>query len=538
MQSPSTLALRPGSKSPTESGNSSRVLLAFIKYFSILALVALVGIAIQSPIGFRTIAACSIFLLLIISLWKFPEIGVVSTLAFLAIQGGVRRWLIPDFGWLGYDPLILVGPAITFVFFLSIAMRRKVPASTALTRCLKFLLILMAIQVLNPLQGSLLVGLGGALYYIGPLLWFYIGRIRGDSQSALLLCKAAIVIFTITAIYGLKQVFFGISASEKSWVDMSGYTALAISDTTIRVFSTFASTQEYAATLASAIAICAAFILQRKTMYVLPLFILVPALVYTGTRGPVVSALFAICVQWALLGKNRNIWLPRLGLGIFLGAVGLVWSLGNVQTASLNQAQREILAHQQQGLLNPTESTAPGHVLAIYNGVISGITHPLGIGLGATTQSASKLGLEGAYSSEVDLSNLFMSLGLIGGVLYCVILFLVFKEILVVWNHSRNIVFLIGIGLLTVNFTQWLNGGLYSLCFLVWFFIGFIDKQYFALNATNDPRKEKAGTSGGRNLLRGRISRAPRRNLRNASRRGMQRRPVRSASQRLLRNQP
>jgi hypothetical protein len=489
--SPTSLAPKPQFGGAPEANIPLQILATTLKVFGCVVLVLVLAVALQSPMGFRLIAAGSIFLLLILLIWKTPTIGVVCTFAFLVILGGVRRWLIPDFGWFSYDPLIIIAPALTITFFFSLVISRKVPSDTQLSRCIKFLLLVMALQILNPLQGGLLVGFGGILFYLAPMLWFYIGRRFGTPKIALVLFQSSVFIFILTALYGMKQVLIGISASEQAWVEASGYAALAISDNTIRVFSTFASTQEYAATLAFAITVCTAFMLQRKVMFFFPLILLVPALFYTGTRGPVVAALFTVCVQWAFMGRNRATWVPRLGLGLCLGVVGLVWSLQGVNTATMGTTQSEILTHQQEGLLNPAESTGPAHFVAVFQGIIRGIQQPMGLGLGATTMAAAKLGSGGVASSEVDLSNLFISLGIVGGSLYAYIIFLAFKSLFNLWNQKRDIIYLIFIGLLTVNIGQWLNGGLYSLCFLTWFAIGLIDQLQPTMPATADKDKKK-----------------------------------------------
>lgn len=515
-----SLASKPKFGNSTEVGRPLQVLAMAAKILGFALLILAAGAALQSPMGFRLIAAGSIFVVLILLISNFPTVGLTVTFAFLVILGGVRRWLIPDFGWLGYDPLILIAPTLTILFFLSLAVSRRIPSNTKLARYIKFLLLIMAIQVLNPLQGGLLVGLGGILYYIAPLLWFYIGRRYGSSKLVLALFTVSVVIYTLTGIYGMKQVMLGISESEKAWVEASGYAALNISDNTIRVFSTFASTQEYAATLASAITICAAFLFHRKFQFLFPLAILVPALLYTGTRGPVVGALFSICIQWAFLGRNRTTWIPRLALAICLGVSGLIWSLQSINKDNLSTAQSEILAHQQAGLLNPTESTGLAHILTVFTGIFQGIQQPIGVGLGATTLAAGKLGNQQVvYSSEVDISNLFISLGVIGGVLYVVTIFQVFKYLLALWTQSRNITYLICIGLLTTNIGQWLNGGLYSLCFLNWFTIGMLDRLH-AAHAESSTPEGAPSASASSSWKRGNSTRSLKRRSRNERVRG------------------
>jgi hypothetical protein len=118
--------------------------------------------------------------------------------------------------------------------------------------------------------------------------------------------------------------------------------------------------------------------------------------------------------------------------------------------------------------------------------------HPLGAGLGSTTLAAGKLATGGeGIAAETDHGNLFISLGFIGGILYLVVTYLVFKQTLQLWNQTRNTTFLMIIGLLVTGFSQWLSGGLYSLCFLIWFNIGVIDKYYASQMEGEAPTKRK-----------------------------------------------
>lgn len=97
---------------------------------------------------------------------------------------------------------------------------------------------------------------------------------------------------------------------------------------------------------------------------------------------------------------------------------------------------------------------------------------PIGRGLGVTTLAGMKLSNNGA-SSEVDLSNMMISDGVIGGVIYALIIFetlrLAFKEA----KASSHGLIILGILLATLG--SWSIGGNYSASAIIWLSIGYLD---------------------------------------------------------------
>ena len=165
-------------------------------------------------------------------------------LVYLGLLGGIRRWLIPDFGWTGLDPLILVMPALAVLPFLGLALQRRVPRDTPTAKLMFWLVVMMCLQIFNPLQGGLLVGVGGALFYIVPLMWYYMGRKMGSLPLLHHLLHLTVFISVVGAVYGLKQNFLGLSDSETQWLHLVGNMQM-IDSTTTRAFSFFTASGEY-----------------------------------------------------------------------------------------------------------------------------------------------------------------------------------------------------------------------------------------------------------------------------------------------------
>src|SRR4051794_3730654 len=109
------------------------------------------------------------------SLKFHPKYGVLACLAYLAGLGALRRWAEFHFGVVTNDPLLLVVPAVVFVTALEGQVWQTGPRRD-LTRSALAVLVAMLIQALNPLQGAISVGLAGLLFYVVPVLWFFIAR--------------------------------------------------------------------------------------------------------------------------------------------------------------------------------------------------------------------------------------------------------------------------------------------------------------------------------------------------------------------------
>lgn len=444
--------------------------------------------------GVRLVFALGVFLLLSGLSWRANPMAGGAILAFLCLLGGIRRFLILDFGWSAMDPLVLVAPILSILSFTSMAVNRQIKRNTPLSGTLYWLLIVMGVQILNPRQGGLMVGVGGILFYIAPLMWFYLGKRIATPYNISILCRVAQGAAVFGALYGYKQRFIGFSEAEEAWLKTAAYVSLYISADAIRAFSFFTSMQEYALFLSVGIVLAFGQLMRKNAVALIPFFIQIPALFLSGGRGPIVLTILACCVMWAIQSPRKQVWFPRLATSLVLGFVGLAWSLSQADTSTLDAGTAGLLNHQKEGLLDPSNSTATKHADLVSGGILAGIKNPVGYGLGSTTTAAVKFGGEG-LASEMDFSNLFISLGVVGGVLYLIVMYRVLMECGALWQATRDYHFQLFIGVFVVLFGQWLNGNLYAICFFVWFIVGYIDKQYAAMT---EQRKSSPSAGGQR----------------------------------------
>ena len=139
-------------------------------------------------------------------------------------------------------------------------------------------------------------------------------------------------------------------------------------------------------------------------------------------------------------------------------------------------AAQDALSHQLTGLGHPFDkrySTAGIHTDMALSAFTRGLTNPLGQGLGSTTFAAHKLFANPSQgSSEVDLSDMFSALGIVGGTIYLLIAFFILKSAV---NYVQTTSLRVGLAVLAiviVNFGDWLVGGQYSTSDVLFFLFG------------------------------------------------------------------
>ncbi len=99
-------------------------------------------------------------------------------------------------------------------------------------------------------------------------------------------------------------------------------------------------------------------------------------------------------------------------------------------------------------------------------------THPLGEGDAATNLASSRLSGTGTLVTDNDVSDVFVSLGVLGGVAYLAVIVLVFRRVFSAYARSKDMLLLVIGGLLVVNLEHWLQGGYYAIAPLFWFVVG------------------------------------------------------------------
>lgn len=416
-----------------------------------------------------------------------PKAAIVGTLVFLTVLGDFRRALIPLAGWPDQDILVLVGPAMAVLLATFAVVGQRFRLDTPLSRWVLVLMILMAVSVANPMQDSgMTVGVAGAMFYVVPLLWFWIGRSYGDHRfTAFLLYGVVVPLAVLASLLGLYQAFYGLLPFEQAWVNRAGYEALQV-EGRVRPISFFTSAAEYSHYLVVATTVLWAGWLRRARAGIVLVPLLLLALFLESSRSVIVIVLFTMGLLWAVQARGVVTRSLRLLLGLAVGVAILATALLQLQHVSFNEEIDGLIEHQVEGLLDPFNaetSTAGMHLYMFSSGFGAAVDQPLGHGLGATTIAADKFGdtsdpfgASAVGNTEVDLSNMFVSLGVIGGAVYTVIIVSVLIAAFRFWRASGSFVALAILGILVGELGQWLTGGHYAMSALIWFCIGALDR--------------------------------------------------------------
>ncbi|MFS0723898.1 O-antigen ligase family protein [Paenibacillus sp. 1P07SE] len=409
---------------------------------------------------------------------KKPRVVLVGLLLYLPFMGFFRRLLIPHAGWSQFDPLVLLAPVIVLMLgsywlYRTYMQRQIIEDDSTLFKLIRVLVLLEVLQILNPLQGSIMVGFGGILFYIVPLAWMLMGRLYMNLLWMKRIFMLVVVIGVISLLYSYKQVNYGFFSFEEAWIELGGYAALMVGQGA-RGFSFFTSASEYAQYITFGAVICWGLLLQGKKSFKLAAIILLPlffyAIMMTGSRGPLLFTIVAIAIMTIMSVRQLKTRVLVTGLVAF----GLVFTYQFI--ISIDASNNELIARQVNGFANPTDekhSTLGLHWAIFVEGIKNGFSNPIGDGLGSTTLAGKKFS-ENHVNSEVDLSNMFTSLGLFGGILY---MFIIFHVLKLAFRHCRDgVVFMSILGILICSIGSWAIGGNYSTAILIWLCIGFLDR--------------------------------------------------------------
>jgi hypothetical protein len=428
------------------------------------------------------------------AVWS-PRAAILLAFAALPFVMLLRRLLIADAGWVSRDPLVLVGAAVALVFVarLFIVERRRVPMD-ALSVLISSVLVLAVAGAFNPDGGGLLVGLAGILFMGAPLLWYFVGHALLDHRLARRLIHLTIALSVVAALYGLAQSELGLPSWDRSWVELDGYYALFVGGV-IRPFGTFPSASEYLLYVGAGFVFSAVLLREGRRLFAVALLPLgLALLIGSGRSALVLTGLATVAVSvLATRGAGRAIVVGVVGLAVLAGVVTvLVPALATEGGVVRHPA---LLTHQSEGLTSPLDdesSTLRLHWDLFAGGIAEGFRHPLGYGTGVSNTAIDLKGEahrpdgvrakvfedRSSLQTDIDVSNVFVSLGFAGGCLFGAIVLIALTRSVALYRRRRDPLVLATIGLLIASGGQWLTGGHYTLSPLTWLFIGWVSREW------------------------------------------------------------
>jgi hypothetical protein len=416
------------------------------------------------------------------------RLALASIIVWLVLLGFIRRLLIPFLGWSQNDPLLLVAPACGAII-LAITDRDRVPRRDPLTPFVVFLLLWCLAEVVNPAQGSAAIGAKGLLTWVGPLIWFFVGkRLSADDDRFV----RRVLLWTLIPVLalGLYHSFIGLLPFEYRWVGVSDFgPALFIDNFKIRPFSTLTSPQEYGFILAIAMAFIWPLVMAgpHRRRWGGLLFLTFSALVLQSSRGLVVFFV-------AMVLLTTMLWFRSAALNLVLGALAaFVFIIGSGAHAQIELGKDQpwvFVEHTVNGLLNPNESTLPLHKELIRNALGDSTREPLGRGVGAGSLAGRQVGK--LSSAENDFATSAISLGLFPALVFEALVAVSIGIAIRRFRRTRVPHDLGTVALFVVCLTQWWAVSMYAATMLLWLAIGTLSAAEARHAEQSDPHREPA----------------------------------------------
>jgi hypothetical protein len=437
----------------------------------------LARLSFAGPPSYRLLLAVLIGGCLLLLAAHQPRATILVTFAFLVVMALLRRLLIPVAGWASYDPLLLVGPLVVGFLMIRIVWVSGYAALTADRQSVMVVavLVLSVLQSFNPAGGGAVAGLTGILFGAVPLLWYFAGRHLGDRRTATILVGGILVTGPVVALYGIWQAGAGLPPWDANWFVINGYDALRVGEA-LHPFANFSSSAEYVAFVAFTLMVAAALLFHHQPAAFAAIPLPAWALVEGSVRAALALAIIGLVAMAAIRVRSARVSLAVLVIGV-AGVVGVVAAFGDALETKAMQTANPLVIHQVSGLVHPTDSTSSTlglHQGLVQDGILRSIQHPLGLG---TAYLAGDKFASPAVGTEVDISNEFVALGPLGGLLYLALVVVSFIKVAGLYRRRLDPVVLAVAGMLIADFGQWLNGGFYAVAPMVWFVIGWIARE-------------------------------------------------------------
>lgn len=364
-----------------------------------------------------------------------PRRGVYILTLFLPFMYWLRRSVLVFEEFSSFDPIVLFPMVMSVAIFVGLVLfnGRKIMYYLRRSAILKASFLLMALytaQMLNPLQGSLLLGLIGGLFFLAPMVWITLGLLM-DRDDIVRIVKIVIVIGVIVSTYGLWQHYFGYTAVEKYELRAKDFYKV-MGDSATRVMSTFSSFTDFARyiTIAGLLVFAMAYRTRLWIAGLALLGVMLYSMLFTASRTSFLVVFFSIAMFFLAHARNRRQIAVQ---GFFL--VVLVFSLyayvsqfDPKRVYSQQFSTDAHVVHTVSGMTHPLqEGSFKGRITAWRQVTMGSLSNPFGHGVGSTTHIAPRF--EGGHYFEVDsfFFELFYGSGLPAPFLFAVIAFLILQ---------------------------------------------------------------------------------------------------------------
>lgn len=337
------------------------------------------------------------------------EAGLIAMMLFEPLRGFLRRAQYLFLPYTQTDPIHLVTPVITILALAMLVQRRRLTIfrETPLAGSVSILGLIYFLEIFNPLQGGLSVGLSGALFMLVPVAWFYFGQtVKPKFVHAMF--RLLVVLGLVTSLYGVYQLAFGFPRFEQYWIDNTEfYNSISVGNVK-RALATYSSAEEWGRYIEIGALIAFGFAASAASKLRVAGWLIGGAglslmLLLTGQRTAMFGLIFG-CLILLLLGART--WRHAVvRLLLVLAPLVLVAVLAKAPTNDdmLSHGEDErmgaVLSHTARGTLRPTEEGSLQERLKNWTFLATELVpyRPLGIGLGGTSLGAWR------FNTDLDL---------------------------------------------------------------------------------------------------------------------------------------
>ncbi|HEV2904566.1 MAG TPA: O-antigen ligase family protein [Pyrinomonadaceae bacterium] len=323
------------------------------------------------------------------------EGALIAMMVFEPFRGLLRRAQYLFVNYSSDDPIHLVTPIVTLIAMMVLVRKGRLSQfwSTPLAGWVTLLAIIFVLEIFNPLQGGLYVGLTGAMFLLVPLVWFYFGQAVNE-KFILTALRLVVLLGILGSLYGLYQLMFGYPAFEQYWIDNTDmYQSIAVGHVK-RALATFSSAEEWGRYTEIGALIALGFFSTAKGLrprigWLACAAALVGGVLLSGQRTAIFGFIVGVV---ALIMFSARTW--RSGLArvtVLLIPMALLFVLAQAPTDDelWSKAEDErvsaVLTHTQRGTLKPTEEDSLQIRFRNWGDLITSVIpyRPLGAGIGA-----------------------------------------------------------------------------------------------------------------------------------------------------------
>jgi hypothetical protein len=367
----------------------------------------------------------ALFFLMAIPLVVSLEAGLIAMIIFEPFRGIIRRaqYLIVDYSQ--FDPIHLLTPLVALMALGMLLQRHRftLVRATPLAVSVSLLAAIFVLQIFNPLQGGLMIGLSGAMLILVPVSWFYFGQ-TVSSRFMHTALRLVVVLGIVCSAYGVYQLIWGYPQFERYWLEnVEFYVSIGVGHVK-RPVATFTNAEEWGRYIAMGALIAFGFGAGSKHLWNRAGWFLCGAclstvLLFTGQRTAIFGLLLSVGALVLLGARNLRgvcVRLVLLLLPVLLISVlakppseDEMWNKGESETVGT------LLSHTQRGTLKPTGEDSLYVRLEVWKDLVTNVIpyRPLGAGLGAGSLGALKFS---GINDEIAIDNFVLTLAVAVGI--------------------------------------------------------------------------------------------------------------------------